>query len=72
MLADEEHGEALAEDFEYAMHGRIFKYNESDGIGVVYASFGGLMLQLSVPPSILSPKSFNINDPVYILVKLAH
>ena len=36
MLADESHGETLADGFEYAMHGRIFKYSEADAIRVVY------------------------------------
>lgn len=70
-LADEAHGEKLADDYEYAMHGRLFKYGEADGVGVVYASFGGLMMQLSVSPDVLSPKSFNINDAIYVLVKRA-
>lgn len=68
-LADEEHGEALADDYEYVMHGRLYKYGEADGLGIVFASFGGLMMQLKVDPAVLSPEAFNINDSIYILIK---
>jgi DNA-directed RNA polymerase I, II, and III subunit RPABC3 len=73
-LALDSEGESLFDDFEYVMYGRLFKYGEGSDQSQIalYASFGGLMLQLNVSPKVLNPQTFSVNDQLYILLKKNH
>lgn len=70
-LAANDDGGSLFDDYEYVMHGRLFKYGEGADKSQIslFASFGGLMLQLNISPKVLSPQTFSVNDQLYILIK---
>ena len=60
----------LSDDFEYVMHGRIFKIEQAkDGPGKaqVFISFGGLLMQLTGDASRLS--ALHIDENVFLLMR---
>eukprot|EP00878_Enallax_costatus_P002596 GHUV01002778.1.p1 GENE.GHUV01002778.1~~GHUV01002778.1.p1 ORF type:complete len:155 (+),score=20.83 GHUV01002778.1:148-612(+) len=65
--------ETLMEDFEYVMHGLVYKYKRDDsqqGVGTrveVYVSFGGLLMKLRGDPAKLSV--LEVDKKVYLLMR---
>lgn len=61
----------LADEFEYVMHGKIFKFKDSSTGGQVRAevfiSFGGLLMQLSGDPRRLA--DLDVDEDVFLLLK---
>jgi DNA-directed RNA polymerases I, II, and III subunit RPABC3 len=55
--------------YEYIMHGKIFKYAESHGKAIVYASYGGLLMSLKGEPRTLGPRAFNVDSRLYLFLK---
>ena len=45
---DQSGEKSLADDFEYVMHGKIYKKDEADSM-TIFISFGGLLLKLVGP-----------------------
>jgi hypothetical protein len=66
-------GRSLASDYEYAMHGRVYRYGDAVGGGAgharadVYVSFGGLLMQLSGDPKRL--EALDLDAAVYLLAR---
>lgn len=57
-----------ADAFDYIMFGKIFKYSETKGKAVVYASFGGLLLALTGEPRTLGARAFNVDANLYLFL----
>ncbi|KAJ3225702.1 DNA-directed RNA polymerases I, II, and III subunit RPABC3 [Chytriomyces hyalinus] len=59
-------GKSLADDYEYVMYGKVYKYDESGGknLATVYISFGGLLLVVSGEPIDLL-----VGQEVYLLMR---
>jgi DNA-directed RNA polymerases I, II, and III subunit RPABC3 len=57
-----------ADAFDYIMYGKIFKYSESNGKAVVYASFGGLLMALTGEPRTLGARAFNVDANLYLFL----
>lgn len=60
----------LLNDYDYVMHGRIFKFKEHAAALAkleVYISFGGLLMQLVGDP--LKLKELQIDENVFLLVR---
>ncbi|KAI9337163.1 RNA polymerase [Zopfochytrium polystomum] len=56
---------SLADDYEYVMFGKVYKYDERErSKATVYASFGGLLLCMSG-----DPVQVNIGQEVYLLLR---
>mmetsp|Transcript_9906 Transcript_9906/g.30280 ORF Transcript_9906/g.30280 Transcript_9906/m.30280 type:complete len:156 (-) Transcript_9906:1251-1718(-) len=64
-----EEGTSLMDDYDYVMHGKIFKYAEEGGNAIVYASYGGLLMALKGEARTLRPTSFEVGDTLYLLIK---
>lgn len=62
------HGE-LADQFEYIMHGRIFKFAEDKSRAVIYLSFGGLLMSLEGETRILNSYTYQVDSQVYLLIR---
>ncbi|PWN89905.1 RNA polymerase, partial [Acaromyces ingoldii] len=61
-------GGGLADEFDYVMHGKIYKYDDSPSETVtVYASFGGLLMALTGSYRHLS--SLSVGSNVFLLVR---
>ena len=73
---------SLLDDYEYAMHGRVFRYTDEGGGGggaggggtgggavkvTALASFGGLLMKLSGDPAKL--RVLEVDAPVYLLMR---
>lgn len=65
---------SLLDDFEYVMHGLVYKYAPDSGRGggggarvCVYASFGGLLLKLKGDPAKLAV--LEVDSKVYLLLR---
>jgi DNA-directed RNA polymerases I, II, and III subunit RPABC3 len=58
-----------ADDYEYIMYGKIYKYAETGGRAVVYASFGGLLMALKGEPRTLGARAFNVDSTLYIFLR---
>lgn len=67
------HKETLLDGFDYAMHGKVFKYGDAPGSGgggarlEVYFSFGGLLMRLAGDPSKL--RTMAVDSVVYLLMR---
>ncbi len=62
----------LADDYQYVMFGKVFKYKDAGGKKVqaeVYASFGGLLMQMSGDPKKLD--ELDVDQSVYLLIRKA-
>ena len=60
----------LLNDFDYVMHGRIFKFKEHPAALAkleVYISFGGLLMQLVGDPMKL--KELQLDENVFLLIR---
>lgn len=57
-------------DYTYGMNGRLFKIEESSNKTTFYVSFGGLLLKLDCPSSILSKVKTGTNCKLYLKSKL--
>lgn len=65
---DQNERHTLADDFEYVMHGKIFRMVDGkNDLMEVYASFGGLLMQLKGEPQDLNV--FSIDQRIYLLIK---
>jgi DNA-directed RNA polymerase I, II, and III subunit RPABC3 len=60
---------SLADEYEYVMHGRVFKVTSKGDRSTVYASFGGLLMGLTTEPRYLN--GFEMDMPVYLLMRKA-
>ncbi|KAI9208818.1 RNA polymerase [Polychytrium aggregatum] len=59
---------SLADDFDYVMYGKVYKYDDTAGAKVsVYASFGGLLMQLSGDYRPL--QEINVGQNLYLLMR---
>ncbi|KAJ3408899.1 hypothetical protein CcCBS67573_g07560 [Chytriomyces confervae] len=63
---DTSSGKSLADEYEYVMYGKVYKYDESGGknLATVYISFGGLLLVVSGEPVDLL-----VGQEVYLLMR---
>ncbi|KAI8834442.1 RNA polymerase Rpb8-domain-containing protein [Chytriomyces cf. hyalinus JEL632] len=63
---DTSSGKSLADEYEYVMYGKVYKYDESGGknLATVYISFGGLLLVVSGEPIDLL-----VGQEVYLLMR---
>ena len=62
----------IADGFDYVMFGKVFKYKDQKMKVVkaqVYASFGGLLMQLSGAPKDL--EALDVDQSVYLLMRKA-
>jgi DNA-directed RNA polymerase I, II, and III subunit RPABC3 len=61
----------LADGYEYVMFGKVFKYKDATQQGKVkaevYASFGGLLMQLSGDPKKL--EDLDVDNTLYLLMR---
>jgi len=60
----------LADQFEYVMYGKVFKYEEEKKASskvAVYVSFGGLMMMLKGDARLLS--RINLDSRIYLLMR---
>lgn len=57
------------QQYDYVMHGKIFKYAEDGGKAVVYCSFGGLLMSLKSEPHTLGAQSFEVDRNLFLLIK---
>ena len=57
------------DDYDYVMHGTCYQHEPAagDGQGVVYVSFGGLLLKLNAPADVV--RNITLDDRVYLLVR---
>ncbi|KAK5947669.1 DNA-directed RNA polymerases I, II, and III subunit RPABC3 [Knufia obscura] len=57
----------IADDYDYVMHGKIYRFEEGEGQNIkVYISFGGLLMYLDGPYNSLAALRV---DYVYLLMK---
>lgn len=62
---------SLANDYEYVMYGKVYKFDDASGNRVsVYISFGGLLLCISGDYRQL--QEFNVGQYVYLLMRMNH
>jgi hypothetical protein len=64
--------ESLADQYDYVMYGRVFKYSDDKGPVprvVVLISFGGLLMELKGEPRFL--QGIELDSIVYLLVRKA-
>jgi DNA-directed RNA polymerase I, II, and III subunit RPABC3 len=62
-----------ADNFEYVMHGRVFKIDGGKGAAAtleVFASFGGLLMSLKGEPRSL--QQIEVDQRIYCLLKRVH
>jgi len=62
----------LADKFEYVMHGKLYKISEDSSTSSstkmeIYASFGGLLMQLRCDSS--SAASFELDQRLFLLIR---
>ncbi|RMD41353.1 hypothetical protein DV735_g3785, partial [Chaetothyriales sp. CBS 134920] len=59
--------QTLADEFDYVMYGKIYRFQESNGENIkVYISFGGLLMYIDGPYALLNGLRI---DSVYLLMK---
>ncbi|RMZ76711.1 hypothetical protein DV737_g4711, partial [Chaetothyriales sp. CBS 132003] len=59
--------QTLADEFDYVMYGKIYRFQESNGENIkVYVSFGGLLMYIDGPYALLNALRI---DNVYLLMK---
>ncbi|KIW64418.1 hypothetical protein PV04_09352 [Phialophora macrospora] len=59
--------QTLADEFDYVCHGKIYRFEEGSGDNIkVYVSFGGLLLYMDGPYTLLNALRI---DHVYLLMK---
>lgn len=61
----------LADDYDYVCHGRVFKVKDAAGGGAgvraqVYASFGGLLMQLTAEPERVT--DLDVDEDIFLLM----
>ncbi|GBF88412.1 DNA-directed RNA polymerase IV and V subunit 8B-like [Raphidocelis subcapitata] len=63
--------ETLLDSYDYAMHGKVFKYGDNSSGGAtkleIYFSFGGLLMKLVGNPDKLNV--IQVDSPVYLLIR---
>jgi DNA-directed RNA polymerase I, II, and III subunit RPABC3 len=60
--------DSLLQDYDYVMHGKVYKYDDSAGQRIsFYCSFGGLLMCLSGDQRHLS--AFNVGDSLYLYIR---
>lgn len=57
----------LMDNFDYVMHGKVFKYKDNNMKVEVYISYGGLLMMLSGDPTKL--ESIEVDENVFLLLK---
>jgi len=55
----------------YIMQGRVYKYSQAKHKADVYASFGGLLMQLNGSAQIISKARFSVDNKIYIFIRKA-
>ncbi|KAL7714079.1 DNA-directed RNA polymerases I [Entamoeba marina] len=55
------------DEYDYVMHGVVFKFVEEHGKLALIASFGGLLLMLYASSELLN--EFNMDDKIFLLMK---
>mmetsp|Transcript_22981 Transcript_22981/g.56155 ORF Transcript_22981/g.56155 Transcript_22981/m.56155 type:complete len:157 (+) Transcript_22981:3-473(+) len=60
---------SLLAQYEYAAHGKVFKYAEERGKAVVYVSFGGLLMALRGEPRTLRSQVFEVERRLFLLMR---
>ncbi|KAL6343327.1 hypothetical protein AAG906_022402 [Vitis piasezkii] len=62
---------SLADKFEYVMHGKLYKISEEGSgpnvKGVIYVSFGGLLMMLSGDPA--NTAKLDLDQRVFLLIR---
>lgn len=70
-LATKQGKGSLLDDYDYVMHGKVFKFNDKHKSGVlrveVYVSYGGLLMQITGSPKEL--ESMEVDSNVYLLMR---
>eukprot|EP01129_Flabellula_baltica_P005320 TRINITY_DN1919_c0_g1_i1.p1 TRINITY_DN1919_c0_g1~~TRINITY_DN1919_c0_g1_i1.p1 ORF type:complete len:138 (-),score=15.86 TRINITY_DN1919_c0_g1_i1:27-440(-) len=65
---EEDRGHSLLEEYEYCMHGTIFKRSEGgNNHATLYISFGGLLMQLKGESNYVS--RLHLDSQVYLLMR---
>ena len=60
--------ETLLDGYDYAMHGKVFKYGDGSASRLeAYFSFGGLLMRLAGDPAKL--RAIAVDSPVYLLMR---
>ncbi|KXZ43370.1 hypothetical protein GPECTOR_92g593 [Gonium pectorale] len=57
----------LMDNYDYVMHGKVFKYKDNNMKVEVFVSFGGLLMKLSGDPGKL--EALEVDNNVYLLLK---
>eukprot|EP00198_Chlamydomonas_reinhardtii_P010454 XP_001699791.1 DNA-directed RNA polymerase II, 16.5 kDa polypeptide [Chlamydomonas reinhardtii] len=57
----------LMDNYDYVMHGKVFKYKDNNMKVEVFVSFGGLLMKLAGDPAKLEP--IEVDNNVYLLLK---
>jgi DNA-directed RNA polymerase I, II, and III subunit RPABC3 len=61
-------GKSLADEYEYVMYGKVYKYDDSNQSKItIYASFGGLLMCLSGDYRALA--KIEVGQYLYLLIR---
>eukprot|EP01134_Creolimax_fragrantissima_P007317 CFRG7317T1 len=64
--------DSLMDDYSYVMFGRLFKYEQKDDKQIaMYASFGGMMMELVFPIGLIDVNEFQIDCQPYLYLSKA-
>ena len=70
-LATKQGKGSLLDDYDYVMHGKVFKFTDKHKEGKlrveVYVSYGGLLMQITGSPKEL--ESMEVDSNVYLLMR---
>jgi DNA-directed RNA polymerase I, II, and III subunit RPABC3 len=66
---DQSRAPSLLDDYQYAMHGKVFKITEAGGRLTIYVSYGGLLMTLKVNQHDIG--SISVDQMVYLLMRSA-
>lgn len=59
----------MADGFDYAMHGTIYRVEEKEGQVSLYASFGGLLMRLKGNRTSLVKGGLELDSKIYLLLR---
>ena len=74
---DQSGRESLADDFEYVMHGKVYRVDDSHDKASntpqlsIYISFGGLLMRMKGDRRTLQDKGLNLDSEHYVLLRKA-
>ncbi len=70
-LATKQGKGTLLDDYDYVMHGKVFKFKDNHNTGQlkveVYVSYGGLLMQITGSPKEL--ESLEVDSNVFLLMR---